>query len=131
VKGRPIALCCACGAVKGTLDRNDGWWILASRTVPTRLRGVDGLHYCPACAPHLLVRSDEIQASPVPAGLRIFQVKDVYMMLAALRTAGMGFEPRETLGWEAAVRLAPLVGFTGLQPALPCREFGRFPEETP
>jgi hypothetical protein len=126
VRGLPVTICCACGIEKGDRDPNEGWWTLSPRG-----RRLDSRDFCPSCAPHLLVRSDEIQASPVPAGLRIFTVKDVYMMLASLRTAGMGFDPRETLGWGAALRVAPLVGFVGLQPPLQRREFGFVPEEAP
>ena len=128
MKGRLIAHCCACGALKGERDKDDGWWDLVRRGERKYHRGLD---FCPSCAPGLLVRSDEIQATPVQAGLLIVPVRDIYAILAALRSAVLGFDARETMGWEAAERLAPLVGFEGLPKALPVREFGFLPREIP
>jgi hypothetical protein len=129
MKGRLVTQCCACGVAKGDRDPNEGWWTLVARSDRDQMRGRD---FCPSCATGLLVRSDEVQTDPrAMTGLRIVQAKDLYAVLAALRTAGMGHEPRSTMGWRAAEKLAPLVGFTGLRKALQLREFGFLPGERP
>lgn len=130
MKGRYVCKCVVCGLEKGTGDSNQGWWIFVSRDTSPRRRTVQGLHYCPACSPALLVRSDEMQAAPVPSRVRIIQVRDLCLMLAALQSAARGFNPRETLGWRAAEVVAPIVGVKGFPKALPCREFGFVPEES-
>lgn len=134
MKGRYVCKCVVCGLEKGTGDSNSGWWMLVSRDVSPKLRTMRGMDFCPACAPALLVRSDEAQSQVGPTRWRLVPVYWLHTILATLRTAALGnlnMSPRETLGWRAAEKLAQLVGVKGLPKALPCQEFGFVPEETP
>lgn len=126
MRGRYVCKYCACGIQKH--DRTEGWWIVMPRGKPRLAQ-----HYCPACAPGLLVRSDEVQTEPRSMhGLRIVTVRDLRAILSALRTATRNsISARTTLGWRAAEQLAQLIGFEGLPKALQLREFGHIPEETP
>ena len=126
MKGRLVCRCCACGLEKGDGDPNEGWWTLVSRTVSPKLRRTtDGQSFCPSCAPALLVRSDEVQSNPAAvAGLRIVPVLWLRGMLMALTSATQGFEPRETIGWSFAEKVARLIGYEKFPRSLPCREVG-------
>jgi hypothetical protein len=128
LKGRLVTQCCACGIAKGVRDSNTGWWVLTPRGLPALARD-----FCPACAPGLLVRADEVQSNPrAMHGLRIVSAQWLRGMLYVLKMAGVDWPGlRETLGWRLAEKVAQLIDFEDLPKALPCREFGFIPEETP
>ena len=123
MKGRLVCRCCACGLEKGSGDSNEGWWV-----VEPRGQRYFALDYCPDCAPGLLVRADEVQANPrALAGSRVVPVQWLRGILMALTSATQGFEPRETIGWAFAEKVARLIGVEKFPRALPCREVGFIP----
>lgn len=129
MKGKLIAAqCCACGSWKGDRDSSRGWWRLHPRGAPRESRD-----FCPSCAPGLLVRSDEVQTDPrLMMGLRIVTVRDLRAILSTLRTATTdSIDPRSTIGWRAAEKVAALISFEGLPRATQLREFGFVPGERP
>jgi len=122
MKGHLVCQCCACGKEKGTRDPNEGWWIAMPRG-----RHHFALDYCPDCAPGLRVRADEVQSNPMAvAGSRVIPVLWLRGMLMALTSSAQGFEPRETIGWRFAERVAKMID-QKFQKALPCREVGFIP----
>lgn len=128
MKGRYVCKCCACSKEKSASNPNHGWWVLYPRGT-----SIEGRNYCPDCAPGLLVRSDEVQTNPrAMTGLRIVTVSDLYAILSALRTATTdSIDPRSTIGWRAAEKVAKSIGFEDLPKAAQLREFGFLPGETP
>lgn len=131
MRGHLVTQCCACGLPKGDRDSNTGWWQLVERGDSRRHERARD--YCPECAPRLLVRSDEVQTDPRSMyGLRIVTVRDLRAILSTLRTATTdSIDPRSTIGWRVAEKMAQSVGFEGLPKATQLREFGFIPREIP
>jgi hypothetical protein len=76
------------------------------------------------------VRADEVQENPKAlAGSRVIPVLWLRAILMALTSATRGFEPRETMGWVFAEKVAQLISHEKFPRALPCREVGFIPEK--
>lgn len=128
MKGRCVCRCVVCGLEKGSRDPNTGWWVLVPRGTSAQGQSGAALNFCPECAAALLVRSDEAQSAGTPGESkrwRIIRVLWLQGILFTLRHAGNDNpELRHSSGWRLAEKVAALIGFDGLPPALQLSDFG-------